>query len=166
MDLGKFEHFPDTAQLWIYGFAKMLGVHEKRLIEERLNTFLKEWASHGDPVRGAYDIVYDRFVIITGACDSGISGCAIDSSVEPIKHLREAHGLDGLDRDLVFFRNDTGEIEAIGRTFFKESVACGLAGPETPVFDTTLQTLGDLRGGRFERRFADCWHARAFSSSK
>jgi hypothetical protein len=35
----------------------------------------------------------------------------------------------------------------------------------TPVFDGTVQFIGDLRRGGFETTFAKSWHAAAFSSS-
>ena len=162
MDLSKFDNFPDDARLWIYGFARTLGEDEQRLIAARLDAFLVDWQSHRVPVRGAYTVAFERFVLVAGWCESGLSGCSIDSSVGQFKELRREHELDGLDRDLVFFRNESGEIEALDRKAFQEAVSGGRAGADTVVFDTIIQTLGDLRAGRFERAFADSWHARAF----
>ncbi|MFQ5511593.1 MAG: hypothetical protein ACE5EO_07060 [Candidatus Krumholzibacteriia bacterium] len=164
-EVGKLDLLPDDTQLWIYGFSRTLGEHEKGLIDGRLGRFIEEWVSHGDPVRGGYEILLDRFVIVAGRCDSGVSGCSIDDGFGHFKFLRDSHDLDGLDRDLVFFRNESGEIEALGRRVFQEAITAGMVGPDTAVFDLTLQTLGELRAGRFERRFADSWHASVFSSS-
>lgn len=162
MDLDAFSSLPDEAQLWVYGFAKPLGEAERGLIGGTLDQFLTEWSTHGTPVRGAYSFAGDRFVILAGHLEGGISGCSIDSSVRSFQRLRDAHGLDGLDRSLIHFRDANGDLRSVAFNEFQERVAAGEVGPDTEVFDTTIQTLADLRAGRFQLPFAESWHARSF----
>ncbi len=162
MNFDAFANLPDDAQLWVYGFAKPLGEAERGLIGQTLERFLPQWTTHGVPVRGAFAFAADRFVLLAGHLESGISGCSIDSSVRNFKHLRDVHGLDGLNRSLVFCRGQSGDIEAVAFTEFQRRVESGAVTAATPVFDTTIQTLGELRSGQFERPFADSWHAVSF----
>lgn len=164
MEQSQFAKFPDEAQLWIYGFEQPLSIDESRIVSERLTSFMDEWHSHEKDVRGAFAILHDRFVILSGANRDGISGCSIDSSVENFKYFRDKHGLDGLNRNLVFYRGDDGEIKAVERAAFKAEIDAGRCGPDTPVFDTTLSNLGELRADRFEIPMRESWHSRVFLS--
>ena len=166
MDLSAFDNLADDARVWVYGFVRPFSDDDQRIINERLAAFIDDWNSHKVDVKGAYTIVHDRFVILAGISDTGISGCSIDSSVENFKRFRDAHGLDGLDRDLVFYRDRDGAVQALPRKDFRVEVEARRLGPDTVVFDTTIQTLGDLRAGRFELPFKESWHARLFKTSQ
>jgi hypothetical protein len=160
----EFKGLPDTARIWVYGFERPLDDGAAQTVSEQLEAFISGWVSHGIPVNGAYTIQHRRFLLIAGTCPQGISGCAIDSSIANLKELRNIHGIDGLNRDLVFFRNADGAIESLDRAAFLHEVECGRVGSDTPVFDTTIETVGDLRAGRFEEPFERSWHARAFTA--
>lgn len=162
MDLNNFFDFPDDASLWIYGFRQALTTGERHAVKGELEAFLGEWVSHGAPVRGSYKIVEDRFVLLTGHTPGGISGCSMDSSVRVFKTLKDRHGLDGLDRSLVYYRDAQGEIQGVHFSEFQKLVEKGQIDAETKVFDTTLTSLDDLRLGAFEKPFANSWHARSF----
>lgn len=162
MNLDAFQSLPDSAPLWLYAFEKTLADDERHMVSDRLEAFLAEWHSHNVDVEGAFMIVYDRFVIISGASRDGLSGCSIDSSVENFKFFRNEHGLDALNRSLVHFRDSDGLISSLERPAFKTAVDSGRCGSQTIVFDLTVQTLGELRAGRFEIPLADAWHAKAF----
>ena len=51
-------------------------------------------------------------------------------------------------------------VHAVSRADFQELVAAGQVDANTPVFDGTVQFIGDLRRGGFETTFAKSWHAR------
>ena len=114
------------------------------------------------PSTGAHEIVEDRFIVLAGHCSDGISGCSTDSSVRVIKAIHEHLGVNGLDRSLVYYRTDDGTVHALNRVDFQKKVAAGVLGEGTPVFDTTIQHVSDLRLGRFETTFEQSWHAKAF----
>jgi hypothetical protein len=159
----RFDGIPDDARLWVYGFDRKMDADTLSNVEADLDTFVAGWTSHEAPVHGAFEIVEDRFVLMAGWCDSGIGGCSIDSSVGLIRSFEEKYGLDGLDRDLVFFRDGAGEIEALARRDFQSAVETGRITASTFVFDVTIHFLGDLRRGAFETAFENCWHARVFN---
>ncbi len=161
-DWPAFSHLPDDAQLWVFGFKQPLGERQKALIRETLEGFMPEWASHGAPVRCGFEILHDRFVLVAAISSDGMSGCSIDSCVREFKNLRDVHGLDGLDRSLVFFRGSDGTIDVSPFLAFRELAESGSLTGASLVFDTTIVKLGDFRSGRFERRFQDSWHAQSF----
>jgi hypothetical protein len=104
----------------------------------------------------------NRFAILSGASHNGLSGCSIDSSVQNFKFFRDEYDLNALDRSLVHYRGGDGAVTALDRAAFRVEVDAGRCGADTPVFDLTIPTLGDLRAGRFEVPLADTWHAKLF----
>ncbi len=157
-----FPGFPDSARLWVFALARELSTDEHELVTERLGAFIDAWKSHGAAVHGAYAILENRFVLIAGYLDDAVSGCSTDSMVRVMTSLRKEHGIDGFDRSIVFFREVSGGVRAVARDEFQKRVESGAVGDETIVFDPTIQTVGDLRGARFETTFARAWHATAF----
>jgi hypothetical protein len=162
MDLSRFEKMPDDARVWVYGFDRTPDADTRARVTEVLDQFIESWESHAVRVAGTYDIVEERFLVLAGYCTDGISGCSADSSVRVVKIIRDHLGLDGLDRSLVFFRDGDGRARSLPRTDFQREVDSGTLGPGTVVFDTTIQTVADLRAGRLETTFEKSWHAKAF----
>ena len=157
-----FRDFPDNARLWVYPLSRPLSESERARVNERLDLFLRGWNSHDVPVRGAYQVFEDRFILVTGYVEDGVSGCSTDSMMRVMKTLREEDGIDGFDRSLVFFRDADSVLRGVTRDEFKALVSADQVDASTVVFDTTIATLADLRGGRFETTFGKSWHARAF----
>lgn len=157
-----FPNFPDSARLWVFPLARALEPSERALLNQQLDDFTRAWKSHGAPVHGAYEIVEDRFVLIAGYVDDGVSGCSTDSMMRVMTSLKKEQGIDGFDRSLVLFRQG-GLVRAVPREEFQKMVDAGEVQDQTAVFDATIQTVGDLRAGRFETTFARAWHATAFT---
>lgn len=162
MNLASLESFPNSSQIWIYGFSEPLTQSGREQIHGTLQAFCSAWNSHGVPVPSEFVLVEDRFVILVADGSQDVSGCSIDSSVRAFKDIRDTHGLDGLNRSLVFYRDLTGETQAVPYQDFQELVDKGEVGMETPVFDTTLTHLRQLREGLFELPYHRSWHSRSF----
>jgi hypothetical protein len=157
-----FANFPDSARVWVFSLARELSPSERALVGEQLDDFTRAWKSHGAPVHGGYEILENRFVLIAGYVDDGVSGCSTDSMMRVMTSLKKEQGIDGFDRTLVLFRQD-GLVRAVSREEFQKMVDAGEVKDQTAVFDATIQTVGDLRAGRFETTFARAWHASAFT---
>jgi hypothetical protein len=63
----------------------------------------------------------------------------------------------------VFFRDTEGRILAKHFFDFQKLTSSGHIHGDTPVFDTTITTLAELRAGGLEKPFRDSWHAARFS---
>lgn len=149
------------AACWIWGFPRDLDAVEQARILAAFELFLPDWKAHKKPVTGEAAILENRFVILGGTVEGGFSGCSMDAAFRVLKGIRQEHGLDGLDRSLVYWRDERG-IQVTDRYQFGEKVRQGELGAETPVFDLTLTRLEDVRKGLFERPMRETWHARAF----
>jgi hypothetical protein len=156
------DDLPGDAQLWIYCFDQEMDASTRDSVVRDLYEFVVGWTSHDEPVRGAFEIVDDRFVMLAGYCEAGLGGCSIDGSVGVIRSFKEKYGLDGFNRDLVFYRRADGAIDTMTRDEFQEAIDAGRIGVKTVVFDATITKIEELRAGRFETTFDKAWHARAF----
>ena len=156
-----FPNLPDDSRVWTYAFQKKLSDPEKTIVQGTLDGFLKDWNSHGVPVIGKSHILYNQFVILSAEPTSDISGCSIDSSVRIFKLLKEDHGLDALNLNLVHFREGE-KIRSVDRSVFLDHINSEKISPDTIVFNTTIQTLGEIRGGLWETKLRNSWHAKAF----
>ncbi|HSR69046.1 MAG TPA: hypothetical protein VLU25_14005 [Acidobacteriota bacterium] len=160
MDLNLFKDLPDQSRLWIMGFSRPLGERGRQAVSAQLESFLPTWNAHQIPVTGAFTLVEDRFAVVAGDAADGLSGCSMDSCMANFKQLKRA-GYDALNRALVFYRLADGSIQAADRLTFVKKAESGEIDDTTRVFDTTLQTLGELRRAKgFEKPLADSWHAR------
>lgn len=158
-----FSTFPDEAPLWIYAAPRTLTDDEQRTVLATLEGFLDVWASHGRPVRGEALFLHDRFLAVAGEVVGGdLSGCGIDASVHAVETAIRAVGLHWLSSLDVLYRAADGSVQALSRPAFRAMVNAGDITTETPVFDLSLQTVGALRAGRFERVAGATWHAGVF----
>ena len=162
MPLTTFDKLPHTARLWIFAADRELAAPEEDRLLTAVDRFLEEWAAHRQHLTAARDWRYARFLLV-GVDESaaGVSGCSIDALVREIKQLEQAMGMTLADNGPVLFRQGTA-IERVSRERFMELAASGVVSPETPVFDNTLATIGDLRAGRWELPARETWHGRAF----
>ncbi|HEU4559910.1 MAG TPA: hypothetical protein VFS20_18825 [Longimicrobium sp.] len=159
-----FDQMPDDARVWVFAAPRPLAPADAGMLLERVDGFLARWAAHGAPVVGARDFRHGRFLLI--AADeraTGVSGCSIDSLFHALADVERDLGSD-LRRtsSFVFYRDAAGEVHAAERPEFRRIAAAGEIGEETPVFDNTIATVGDLHAGRWETRIRDAWHSRAF----
>ena len=155
-----FPDFDNQANIWIYGLNKQISNEEKIIVEKYLSEFVSTWKSHGDEVTGDYRILFNRFIVIA-AKTSGISGCSIDSSIKIFKELNQKHGLDALNLNLVYYRSDN-QIKSVRRSEFANLIQLSEITTDTLVFDTSIQSLQQLRDGKFEIAARDSWHISLF----
>ena len=162
MDWNAFKDLPDEARIWIHGFGKLSG-EGRETIRQELEGFLPGWDSHGARVKGAYTILFERFVVTAGYSSQGISGCSTDSLIRNFKMLRTAYGLDGLKGGLLYYRDSVGKIQEATPQEFRRAVEEGTIGSGTSVFQTLLGSLGELRAGKFEVPFEESTLAGVFA---
>jgi hypothetical protein len=93
---------------------------------------------------------------------TGVSGCSIDTLYRALRLIEREIGVSILDGSLVFYRDPTGAVQAVERKRFREVVAAGDVLASTVVFDNTVGTVGAIRRGEWERRYAGSWQERAF----
>jgi len=158
-----FSALPDDARLWIYVADRPLNPAEQQALRAALTPFVQTWTSHDRKVIGVMEVLHDRFLMIGAVLEKGdISGCGIDSSVHAVEEAGRSLGIKWLQGLTILFRDTQGAVQAIPRPEFRTLVRIGIVNADTPVFDPSITTVGDLRGSLFERPAGTSWHARAF----
>ena len=98
------ENFADDSRVWIYQSNRLFSLSEVLHVEDMLNEFVKDWHSHGTPVKGFATVFFGQFIIlIADETASGVSGCSTDSSVRLIKEIEKSFSVDLFDRQLLAF---------------------------------------------------------------
>jgi hypothetical protein len=159
MPLVPFTALPDDSRVWIFGSSRPLDSNEEAKLLSQTDRFLQSWAAHGSPLTCGRDWMESRFLTIAvDQSTAGASGCSIDGLFRTLNVLGTSIGANLVGSGRIFYRDGGGRVAEATRDEFSELASSGAVGPDTAVFDTTVQTLGDWRS-RFERRLADSWHA-------
>ena len=145
----------DDSRIWIFGISPALDEAKRARMLEQVDLFLRDWAAHNVPVTSAREILHDSFLVIAVDKASETSGCSIDRMFGLLRQLERDLGVAILDPNRVFVR-DRG---AMSRDEFRNT-----ANSDTIVYDTLAERLADVRGGRWERRAGESWHARLLAA--
>lgn len=157
-----FPDLPADARVWVFTADRPLSEHERERLLDAAQQFTAQWTSHGRSVPGDATLLHDRFLVVAGHLSGGVSGCGIDSMTHAVEEAGRAAGMAWLDGLHVAYRDAEGTVQATPRSGFRQQARTGSVTAETPVFVTTVDTLGDLRDGGLERSAKATWHARIF----
>lgn len=159
-----FPDYPDDANLWVYVADRPLDEAAAAALHRELDDFFANWTSHGRAVNGEARLIDGRFLLVAARLneEGDLSGCGIDASVNALEDAAARIGVAWMPALAVAFRDDSGRVQVLPRPAFRRAVREGTVTAETPVFDTSLNTVGDLRARGLEQRAADAWHARVF----
>ncbi|MCU0448268.1 MAG: hypothetical protein MUC97_00295 [Bernardetiaceae bacterium] len=153
---------PPHARLWLYQAGRELSPAETAQVEQTLAGFVESWASHGQPLAAAAQVLHRRFVAVAvDQLQAAPSGCSIDKSVALLRQLGQQLGTDFFDRTTVAYRDAQGHIATLKMGELKTAVAQGLLRPETVVFNLLAERWGDL-ATQLEVPAAQTWLARYF----
>jgi len=136
--------FPAGSRIWIYQSGRIFTIPEALELEEILNDFVKEWLSHGTPVKGFAGVFFGQFIILMAdETETGVGGCSTDSSVRVIKSIETKFRVHLFDRQsLAFVVKD--KVQLLPYTQLAYAVENGFIGPDTLYFNNTVQTKSEL----------------------
>ena len=156
--MSNLAELPGSARLWVFTLSRELSPEDRESIEHRLRKFVSEWTAHGARVGGAFEIRYDKFILVAADEEvAAVSGCSIDSLFRSVRASLSEIGVSTSDLAMIAYRHGDRVCE-VSRAEFKELAARGEVGPDTTVFDHTINTVDSLRRGKWETRAADSWH--------
>jgi hypothetical protein len=159
MPLTEFAALPDDARAWVFGATAPLDEIDAAKLLAAVDAFLFQWKAHGHPLTCARQWRDERFLVIgVDQRTEGASGCSIDGLFRTLQSLEKAVGASLVGGGNVFFKDALGLVHGIPRADFELLSKQGQVGAATPVFDTTVTTIGDYRA-RFERPAGESWHA-------
>jgi hypothetical protein len=160
MPLVAFEALPDAARVWIFSAAAPVTGTAADALLTLVDGHLHRWRAHGVPLVCARDWRDDRFLAIgVDEAATGASGCSIDALFHVLRDAEREVGTSLVDSTRVFWRDANGVVQVTDRPGFRAAGAAGLIGADTPVFDTTVETVGAWRTV-FERPARESWQAR------
>ncbi|SRR5581483_4788906 len=159
MPLVPFETLPDDARVWVFGAAAPVDEVDARKLLAAVDGFLIQWKAHGHPLTCAREWRDDRFLVIgVDQRTEGASGCSIDGLFRMLQGLERAIGTTMVGGGRVYFRDTQGLVHAVTRAEFEAMARRAELGVDTPVFDTTVTTVGQVRTA-FELPAKKSWHA-------
>ncbi|WP_139925020.1 hypothetical protein [Hymenobacter sp. DG01] len=140
-----FAQLPASARLWIYQAERPFTESEIAALQPALHQFATEWTSHGRTLAASAEVRYQQFLVI--GLDEAVadaSGCSIDASVRFVRSLEEQFQVQLLEKAKLAFLLDH-RVQLLDRRELRSVVASGTLLPETPYFDNTIATVGQLR---------------------
>jgi hypothetical protein len=153
----EFHDLPDSARLWI--FVADRPVADASALLTAVDAHLEQWAAHGVPLRASRDWRDDHFLAIAvDEAATGASGCSIDGLFRVIAHAQSRLGADLLASGRVAWRDTAGTIRVTPRGDVEALAAAGTITPETPIYETLVDTVGAWRE-RFLRPARESWAA-------
>jgi hypothetical protein len=139
-----FKELPETARVWIYQSNTFLEADQIKYIAEKASSFCEQWSAHGTPLKSAYQILNDRFLVL--AVDEGFnaaSGCSIDESVSFVQQIEQQLGVNFFDRTQVAFLIDD-HVYTTGLHSIKDEINAGKIEPATLTFNLQAQNVAEF----------------------
>ena len=138
------EDFADDSRVWIYQSSRLFFISEALEMETMLNDFVKQWNSHGTPVKGFANIFFGRFIVFMADENAtGVSGCSTDSSVRLIKEIEKKYNVNMFDRQMLCFYIKE-KIEQLPVSQLDYAIENKFITGETLYFDNTILTKKTL----------------------
>ena len=82
------QDFNNNSRVWVYQSSRAFTVNEALEIEKLLQSFVAQWNSHGDSVKGYANLFFGQFIIfMADETATGVSGCSTDSSMRSLIQL-------------------------------------------------------------------------------
>jgi hypothetical protein len=132
------------SRVWVYQASRLFMLSEALTIEEMLENFVKDWKSHGTPVKGYANLFYGQFIVLMAdESATGVSGCSTDSSVRLIRDIEQRFGVAMFDRlNLAFHVN--GKVQMVPMAQVPYALENGFLNGDSLYFNNTVQTKDEL----------------------
>lgn len=120
-----FTEIAPEAKAWVYTSNQDFSETQLADIEKYAEVFLSQWDSHGNLVKGTFQILNNRFIAVFADTEGDtMCGRAQDSSVKFMKELEQILGVKLMDRMLVAI-NQNGIIETLPFMELRNKIASG-----------------------------------------
>ena len=138
------EDFADDSRVWIYQSGRRFTEDQQVEINEQLEQFYLQWASHGTPVKGWAKLVFGQFIVVLAdEAATGVSGCSTDSMVRVIKSSERQYDTNLFDRlTLTFLVKEAPQMLPLGQVQY--AIDKGYISGETLLFNNTIATKEEL----------------------
>lgn len=156
MPIVDFNALPDSARIWVFGADRPVQGAAADTLLAAVDNFLAQWKAHGLPLFCARDWREDRFLVIgVDVTAEAASGCSVDGLFRTLQELERSVGARMVGGGRIFYRTGVGT-DAASRDEFARLAEQGAITADTPVFDTTVTRMSDLRA-KWEQPAARTW---------
>ncbi|MFY0644107.1 MAG: hypothetical protein JXR19_06545 [Bacteroidia bacterium] len=151
-----FSELKGNGRVWIHTSNRALNETEQEQIKNQFNSFLSQWAAHGQQLKGNFDIFYNQVLVLAVDEDfESATGCSIDSAFQIFKNVDANLDLQLFDRlNLAFLIAD--ELKIIRLAELNTAYQAGLLNDESILLDNSIAELDALRS-KWKLRFKDSW---------
>lgn len=151
-----FEDLSLDSRIWLFQSDRLLSQSVRKEIDQKMNSFINQWSTHGKQMHGSHTIVYNCFVII--AVDEqrqSASGCSIDSFTALFKEFGHRYQLSFFDRFSIACKANN-DVRLMKLDQFKRALDSGELGGESIVFNHLISSKVDLFSS-WEIAVKDSW---------
>jgi len=136
--------FSPSSRVWIYQSNRPFNERETLEINEQLHQFASQWHSHGTPVKGWGQLLFNQVIVLMAdESATGVSGCSTDSSVRIIKSLERQYEVNLFDRLLLaFIVKDRLELLPMAQVAY--AFEKGFINEDTHYLDNTVLTKQEM----------------------
>lgn len=151
-----------NARVWIFQSNRPFTAIEEAAITSSFNEFITSWNAHGKALAGAFEIRYNRFIIlIADESVTKASGCSIDKSSDLIRAIEQKYTISLFNRFNMAYKQHE-EVISCTREEFEKLIEAGEIHEDTIVFNNMVNTVDQL-STKWEVPFKDSWHASIFA---
>lgn len=138
------EDFNKNSRVWVYQSNRAFTITEAVQIEELLESFCKEWNSHGSEVKSYANLFFGHFIILMAdETKTKVGGCSTDSSLRFIKKIESDYNVKLLNRQMLAFIVKES-IRLIPLSKVNVSIESEIINPDTLYFNNTILTKQEL----------------------
>lgn len=150
------------SRVWIFQADRFLTETESKLIRNKMDEFIPNWASHGNELYGGFELLNSLFLIVAvDETKSPASGCSIDSLTRVIKDLGVALNIDFFNRLNIAYLSASNRLELVSMSDFKQLMQNREVTENTVVFNNLVQNRGELNE-KWQTEVKNSWHSNLF----
>jgi len=152
-----FDKIREESRIWIFQSNRQISNSDIESLENKIESFLTSWTSHGNKLIVSSKIKYNLFIIIAlDQSQSSASGCSIDKLVSFIKKLEDQFSIRLLDRLDISYK-DNNKISVVRLDDFKRKIVEKKIDNSTIVFNNLINLKSDL-SNNWEVPLSNSWH--------
>lgn len=152
-----FDKISDESRIWIFQSNRLISNSDIESLQNKIESFLISWTSHGNKLIVSSKIEYNLFIIIAlDQSQSSASGCSIDKLVSFIKKLEDQFSISLLDRLAISYK-DNNKISVVRLDDFKRKILEKKIDNSTIVFNNLINLKSDL-ANNWEVPLSKSWH--------
>jgi hypothetical protein len=147
----------ERSRVWIYQTDRALNPEEKAILVAEMKTFIESWTAHSKDLKGSFEFLYDRFLIIMiDESNAAATGCSLDKCMHFIQKMEKQLNISLTNRLLLAYR-ENDEIKLLSKSSFEEKLKAGQITPDTIVFNNLISKKSELKTN-WQVPVKESWH--------